>query len=105
MVNKSDFWFEMGKSVFHVMEGTGDNLSEEDEKEGFVDYIYYEEYDKDSLQNVDGGECLLEHLYSSYSVEEIIDKVLGMSSIGITYKDVKILSESEGRELEEKVEY
>lgn len=105
MINKSDFWFEMGKSVFHVMEGTGDNLSEEDEKEGFVDYIYYEEYDKDSFQNVDGGECLLEHPYSFYSIVGIIDRVLGMSSVGITHEDVQILSESEGRELEEKVEY
>ena len=52
-IDKSDFWFyaeeitdEKGNpTVFHVHEGTGDNLLPEDVEEGYNDYIYYDTYD------------------------------------------------------------
>lgn len=48
--DKSDFWFYIyDESVdkynaYHVYAGTGDNLSIEDEKQGFVDCITYDSY-------------------------------------------------------------
>ena len=31
--------------IIRISEGTGDNLTEDDIADGFVDYIYYEKYD------------------------------------------------------------
>ena len=52
-IDRSDFWFyteeitdEKGNpSVFHVREGSGENLLPEDVEEGYTDYIYYDIFD------------------------------------------------------------
>lgn len=69
----SDFWAKGGSgTLYHITEGTGDNLSDEDVADGYVDYIYYETYDGGGNQ-VDGGMWLLERPYRELSIEEILD--------------------------------
>lgn len=106
-IDRSDFWFyteeitdEKGNpTVLHVQEGTGDNLSREDVKNGFVDYIYYDTYDGeitysmidayasgddiDTLENMesDGGMVLLYDSYTNLTVQQICWKVLNMSGV------------------------
>lgn len=103
-IDKSDFWFyteeitdENGNpTVFHVQEGTGDNLLEEDVEEGFTDYIYYDAFDgkityrmidayesgddQCALEDMesDGGMVLLYNPYINLTVQQICWKVLNM---------------------------
>lgn len=54
------FVWDMGE-VICISEGDGDNLFREDEEEGYVDYIYYEQYAAcTGMPSVDGGIVLLE---------------------------------------------
>ena len=104
-IDKSDFWFyteeitdEKGNpTVFHVQEGTGDNLLTEDIEEGFTDYIYYDIFDGEitypmidayesgddqcALEDMesDGGMVLLYNAYINLTVQQICWKVLDMS--------------------------
>ena len=104
-IDKSDFWFyteeitdEKGNpTVFHVQEGTGDNLLTEDIKEGYNDYIYYDTYDGEITYSMldayesgddyrtlekmisDGGMVLLYNAYIDLTVQQICWKVLNMS--------------------------
>lgn len=104
-INKSDFWFyteeitdEKGNpSVFHVREGSGENLLDEDVEEGFTDYIYYDIFDGEitypmidayesgddqcALEDMesDGGMVLLYNAYIDLTVQQICWKVLNMS--------------------------
>lgn len=106
-IDRSDFWFyceeitdeEGNPTVFHVQEGTGDNLSREDIKDGFIDYIYYDTYDGkitysmidayesgddiDTLGDMesDGGMVLLYNSYTNLTVQQICWKVLDMSGV------------------------
>lgn len=79
--NKSSFWARDLTHGYwwHISEGTGDNLTQEDIDDGYVDYIYYDYYEclddvKDDAA-CDGGMILLEKLYQNMWLEEIIDKV------------------------------
>ena len=125
-IDKSDFWFyteeitdEKGNpTVFHVQEGTGDNLLDEDIEEGFTDYIYYDIFDgeityqmidayesgddQDTLEDMesDGGMVLLYNAYVDLTVQQICWKVLNMS--GAEHPEnltVRILS---GKQADEK---
>lgn len=98
-IDKSDFWFYVEgdlKTVFHVSEGDGTNLSEEDEAEGFSDYIYYDTYegaisyrmidafmegDTEALDDLasDGGQVMLYGSYKDLSLKQICYKVLDMT--------------------------
>ena len=106
-IDHSDFWFyceevtnEKGNpTVFHVQEGTGDNLLAEDIEEGFTDYIYYTIYegeitypmidayesgdDLDTLEDMesDGGMILLYSGYINLTVQQICWKVLDMCGV------------------------
>lgn len=103
----SDFWFSAEEitdedgnpTVFHVMEGDGSNLSDEDEEEGFSDYICYDTYDgeitsqmiedylsgddPDTLEDMasDGGMALLYNSYSDLTVKQICWKVLNVYGV------------------------
>lgn len=61
-----------------VVEGTGDNLTDEDMKDGFVDYFMSSVYkqDGDELVLEDGGQILSSKLVKELETEEIVDKVL-----------------------------
>ena len=104
-IDNSDFWFyteeitdEKGNpTVFHVQEGTGDSLSDEDLEEGFTDYIYYDTYDGEITYSMidayesgddyrtlekmgsDGGMILLYNPYLDLTVQQICWKVLDMA--------------------------
>lgn len=61
-----------------VVEGTGDNLLPEDEKEGLVDYlmssIYKQEGDELILE--DGGQIMSTHYFTDMETDEIVRRVL-----------------------------
>ena len=49
------------KQIVRIAEGTGDNLLPEDQDQGYVDYIYYEQYElSQDMPEVDGGQVMLE---------------------------------------------
>lgn len=49
------------RQVIRIAEGSGDNLLKEDIREGYVDYIYYEQHEVGAgMPVVDGGQILLE---------------------------------------------
>lgn len=82
ITDKTDFFIQAKDGrIFHICEGTGDNLLQEDIDEGYVDYINYDMFD--TLQDVydqcgDGGMVLLTKLYTDMSVEEILQAVADM---------------------------
>ena len=104
-IDKSDFWFyteeitdaKGNPTVFHVREGSGDNLLPEDVEEGYNDYIYYDTYDGEITYSMldayesgddyrtlekmisDGGMVLLYNAYVDLTVQQICWKVLNMS--------------------------
>lgn len=50
--------------ILRVEEGGGTNLLKEDVEAGFVDYIYYDQYELDSeMTNSDGGMITLKELF------------------------------------------
>lgn len=52
------------EQIIHIAEGTGDNLLQEDIEEGYVDYIYYEQYELDpAMTNCDGGQVMLTEMF------------------------------------------
>ena len=51
------------KQIVRIAEGTGDNLLPEDQDQGYVDYIYYEQYElSQDMPEVDGGQVMLEKM-------------------------------------------
>lgn len=104
-IDHSDFWFyteeitdaKGNPTVFHVREGSGDNLLPEDVEEGYNDYIYYDTYDGEITYSMldayesgddyrtlekmisDGGMVLLYNAYIDLTVQQICWKVLNMS--------------------------
>lgn len=70
------------KQIIRIAEGTGDNLLPEDIEEGYVDYIYYEQYElSQDFPEVDGGQVLLEEMFrDKFScTEEALEDVLSMA--------------------------
>ena len=80
-VNPLDFYAQCKRTgnIFHVYEGTGDNLLQEDIDEGYVDYLNYDYYGsiEDIAEDspIDGGMILLKKLYQDMTFEEIIQQV------------------------------
>lgn len=65
--------------IYHIQEGTGDNLTEEDIDDGYKDYIYIDIYanmtDIIGEETYDGGMILLKKLYKDMTIKEIIKEV------------------------------
>lgn len=80
MLNPVNIYVPKFKQIITISEGNGMNLLDEDMDEGFVDYIYYDQYDYD-LQEVDGGQIMLtEMIQDTYtSMTECIPAVLDMA--------------------------
>ena len=75
------------QQIIKISEGTGDNLTDEDTTEGFVDYIYYEQYSREAgFPEVDGGMIMLtEFIRDKYeSMTECISAVLDMAFGDVT---------------------
>lgn len=70
------------RQVIHISEGSGDNLLQEDIENGYVDYIYYDQYELGAdVMEVDGGQILLEEMLGDKyrCMEECIPDVLEMA--------------------------
>ncbi len=70
------------RQIIHIAEGDGSNLSTEDIENGYVDYIYYDQYELvEDITEVDGGQILLtEPLRDKYCyMVECIPDVLDMA--------------------------
>lgn len=70
------------QQIIKISEGSGDNLSEEDMEDGYVDYIYYEQYSREcSFPEVDGGMIMLTELFQEKydSTIECVPDVLDMA--------------------------
>jgi hypothetical protein len=72
------------KRFIHIEEGSGDNLTHEDETDGYVDYINYTNYSYNGggeLDEEDGGMCLLTDYYIDTSLTSIINHILEENDI------------------------
>lgn len=70
------------KQIIRIDEGSGDNLTDDDIAQGYVDYIYYEVYNvQQDLPEVDGGMIMLTELFQNKfkSVKDAIPAVLDMA--------------------------
>lgn len=76
------FYVPSVRQIVKIAEGSGDSLDENDLAQGYVDYIYYEQYAvKDEFPDVDGGIVLLTELFRDKfkSTKEAIPSVLDMA--------------------------
>ena len=70
------------RQIIRIDEGSGDNLTNDDIDQGYVDYIYYEVYNvQQDLPEVDGGMIMLTEWFQEKfeSTKEAIPAVLDMS--------------------------
>ena len=70
------------KQIIRIDEGSGDNLTDDDIAQGYVDYIYYEVYNvQQDLPEVDGGMIMLTEWFQEKfeSTKEAIPAVLDMA--------------------------
>lgn len=52
------------QQIIKISEGSGDNLTDDDIAQGYVDYIYYECYSREpEFPEVDGGMIMLTELF------------------------------------------
>ena len=70
------------KQIIRIDEGSGDNWTDDDIAQGYVDYIYYEVYNvQQDLPEVDGGTIMLTEWFQEKfeSTKEAIPAVLDMA--------------------------
>ena len=70
------------RQIIRIDEGSGDNLTNDDIAQGYVDYIYYEVYNvQQDLPEVDGGTVMLTEWFQEKfeSTKEAIPAVLDMA--------------------------
>ena len=70
------------KQIIRIAEGSGDNLTDDDLHQGYLDYIYYETYSlEQDLPEVDGGMIMLKQFFKQKynSTKESIPAVLDMA--------------------------
>ena len=77
------------RQIVRIAEGTDDNLLPEDTEDGYVDYIYYEQYELGTdMPEVDGGQLLLEEmLRDKYRcmadcIRDVLDMAYGSCMVG-----------------------
>lgn len=70
------------RQIIRIDEGSGDNLTNDDIDQGYIDYIYYEVYNvQQNLPEVNGGIVMLTELFQNKfkSVKDAIPAVLDMA--------------------------
>ena len=70
------------QQIVQLSEGSGDNLTDEDMEAGYVDYIYYEQYELEpGVPEIDGGMVMLTELFQDKfeSTKDAIPYVLDMA--------------------------
>lgn len=82
------------KQIIRIDEGSGDNLTDDDIAQGYVDYIYYEVYNvQQDLPEVDGGTIMLTEWFqekfesTKEAIPSVLDMVYGDESIGYIMLD------------------
>ena len=81
------------KQIIRIDEGSGDNLTDDDIAQGYVDYIYYEVYNvQQDFPEVDGGMIMLTEPFQKKfkSTKDAIPAVLDMA-YGNTSMDYIVL--------------
>lgn len=76
------------RQIIRIGEGSGDNLTNDDINQGYVDYIYYDTYNvQQDLPEVDGGMIMLTELFQDKfkstkdAIPAVLDMVYGDASI------------------------
>lgn len=85
--------------ILSIKEGSGFNLSKQDIKKGYKDYIYYAQYSLgETIEEVDGGELMTKKLLRDKyeSLEQTIKEVLKFTCDYIP--DYIILKKNKGEE-------
>ena len=82
------------KQIIRIDEGSGDNLTDDDIAQGYVDYIYYEVYNvQQDLPEVDGGIIMLTEWFqekfesTKEAIPAVLDMAYGDESIGYIMLD------------------
>ena len=72
------------EKLITIVEGTGDNLTEEDLKDGFVDYVMTSIYRVDGEEIIleDGGQMLSMTPIAELEEEELVKRVLDYWGLG-----------------------
>lgn len=80
--------------IIRMAEGSSDNLLSEDMENGYVDYIYYEQYELGAgIPEVDGGQILLDELLRdrycrmAECIPDVLDLAYGNRMIGFMILD------------------
>ncbi len=81
-------------SIYRISEGEGVNLLVEDREAGYVDYIYYDQLDKDGNE-IDGGLLLLKKLYQDMfkCAKDVVEYMIGalfMERASITTDKIRV---------------
>ena len=82
------------RQIIRIDEGSGDNLTDDDIAQGYVDYIYYEVYNvQQDLPAVDGGIIMLTEWFqekfesTKEAIPAVLDMAYGDESIGYVVLD------------------
>lgn len=76
------------QQIVQISEGSGDNLLDEDIDAGYVDYIYYEQYELEpGVPEIDGGMVMLTELFqekfkcTADAIPHVLDMAYGQASL------------------------
>lgn len=82
------------KQIVRIDEGSGDNLTDDDIEQGYVDYIYYEVYNvQQDFPETDGGMIMLKEPFqekfksTKEAIPAVLDMAYGNESIGYIVLD------------------
>lgn len=88
MFNTMYIFVPDAQQIVQISEGSGDNLTDEDIAEGYVDYIYYEQYELEpGVPEIDGGMVMLTQLFqekfkcTADAIPHVLDMAYGQESI------------------------
>lgn len=72
------------EKLITIVEGTGDNLTTEDEAEGFVDYVMTSIYEVDGedINLIDSGQMLSQTPIADLEEDELVRRVLDYWDLG-----------------------
>jgi hypothetical protein len=76
------------QQIIKISEGSGDNLTDDDMEQGYVDYIYYECYSREpEFPEVDGGMIMLTELFqekfksTAGAIPAVLDMAYGDANV------------------------
>ena len=72
------------EKLITIVEGTGDNLTDEDIKDGYIDYVMTSVYrvDGEDIVLEDGGQMLSQTPIADLEEEELVERVLDYWGLG-----------------------